>query len=126
MGRGQGMGLGDGAMPGPEGFGAQPPVPAAPEDQDELQNLKEQAEALQRQKQEIQNRIDQLQGGRRVVAFVQAEKCTACGICTRACPNDAIRIDTKAVVDADRCTACGVCVSACPTGAIIIAQQGQQ
>jgi ferredoxin len=97
--------------------------PAAPQSQDELQSLKQQAEVLKQQKQEIETRMAGLQSGRRVVAFIHTEECTGCGVCADVCPNDAIRIDKQAVVDPGRCTACAACVSACPNGAIIITQQ---
>jgi len=41
--------------------------------------------------------------------------CIACKKCESACPSDAIRvIDLLAVVDYERCTGCGVCVAVCP------------
>jgi RnfABCDGE-type electron transport complex B subunit len=41
--------------------------------------------------------------------------CIACRKCEKECPSDAIHvIDLVAVVDYDACTGCGVCVSVCP------------
>jgi electron transfer flavoprotein alpha subunit len=47
------------------------------------------------------------------------KKCTACGLCVRACPVDAIHvIDHVAVIDYDLCILCGACAGACPEQAI--------
>lgn len=49
-------------------------------------------------------------------------KCIRCGLCVRACPNEALRLDSAGlprVVD-DKCTACGVCAQNCPSQAITI------
>jgi electron transfer flavoprotein alpha subunit len=49
------------------------------------------------------------------------DKCTACGICVKACAYDAIYIKGKiAVIDEQKCTLCGACVDACPFDAIEI------
>jgi electron transfer flavoprotein alpha subunit len=50
---------------------------------------------------------------------VKTERCTACGICVKECPADAIHvIDDVAVIDYDACILCGACARACPEGAI--------
>jgi NADH-quinone oxidoreductase subunit I len=57
-------------------------------------------------------------------------KCTACGLCARACPNNSIRVDrikdpetnklklTAFVYHLERCTMCGLCVDACKFDAL--------
>lgn len=57
-------------------------------------------------------------------------KCTACGLCQRACPNYSIRVDrvkdpatnklklTTFVYHLERCTMCGLCVDACKFDAL--------
>jgi Na+-translocating ferredoxin:NAD+ oxidoreductase RNF subunit RnfB len=41
--------------------------------------------------------------------------CIACRKCEKECPSDAIHvIDMVAVVDYEKCTACGICVAVCP------------
>jgi electron transfer flavoprotein alpha subunit len=45
---------------------------------------------------------------------VIAEKCVGCGLCVKACPFGAMRLENRlAVIDYDACTLCGACVSAC-------------
>ena len=46
-----------------------------------------------------------------------ADSCVFCGLCAKACPADAIKVDRKAKtweVDTDACVKCGVCISKCP------------
>ena len=47
---------------------------------------------------------------------VEEEACSACGLCFRACLQDAIVWEKKqkAVIDEDKCTGCGACFVACP------------
>lgn len=56
-------------------------------------------------------------------ARVNAEECTACGLCEDdRCPVDAIKVvEDAAVVNADRCIGCGLCAGVCVPGAITMA-----
>lgn len=52
---------------------------------------------------------------------IDHERCTGCGACMQACPNEAIEIhDGFARVLAERCTECGACVEVCPQGAMLL------
>jgi len=63
-----------------------------------------------------------------------AYKCTACGLCVRACPNNSIQVERsrdpqtqKAKLDRfvyhfERCTVCGLCVDACHSDALRMGQ----
>jgi Na+-translocating ferredoxin:NAD+ oxidoreductase subunit B len=72
-------------------------------------------------------------------AVIDPEPCTACGVCIKRCPVDAIFEGPKrpsviaaprqavpelepgkSVVDRDKCIGCGVCVITCPTDAIVM------
>ena len=51
--------------------------------------------------------------------MVRRDRCTGCGRCVDACPNDAIELmDGKAFIRLIECEGCGACERACPEGAI--------
>jgi len=96
---------------------------------DELGILKEQSQAVQRQRGTVTRRIRELAKTHRrnvskrsdLVAQVDDAICTGCGICVEVCPQAAIEVNTIAEVDAERCTGCGICVQHCPNQALILA-----
>lgn len=48
-----------------------------------------------------------------------ASACIGCGKCQKTCKFEAITIENNvAWIDSDKCKACGMCVAECPTGAI--------
>jgi heterodisulfide reductase subunit A len=55
-------------------------------------------------------------------AYVDAEKCTSCGICASRCPYNAVIIDrenkTAARINPILCKGCGTCAADCPADAI--------
>jgi len=130
MGRGMGKGMGRGmGMAGPVSMPSANPATGLPQDtgfqnaEQELAALKEQAQLLEQQKQQLNQRITQLQTGRRAVAIVDPEKCAGCGICEDVCPTGAISVNGQAHINDEICTACAACVSQCPNQAVIIAQK---
>ncbi len=55
-----------------------------------------------------------------IVASIDEEICSGCGLCVKTCSYDARKIDEKkrvAVVEEVLCQSCGACASACPNGA---------
>jgi len=129
MGRGGGMGMGA-AMGMPTGIPPSSPPAGFPQGTEaqmtpkqELAALKQQAELLEQQKQQLNRRITQLESGRKAVAVVDSGKCAGCGICADVCPAGAIEVNEQAVVNDEACTGCAVCVSECPNEAIILAQK---
>ncbi len=53
-----------------------------------------------------------------------AAKCTGCGLCLKACPVDAIRLEgKKAVIDFDKCNLCKACLESCKFDAIEVKEQ---
>jgi heterodisulfide reductase subunit A len=57
-----------------------------------------------------------------IASRVDESKCTACGICARVCPYNAITVDKKskrpAMVIEAACAGCGTCAAECPSEAI--------
>jgi len=51
---------------------------------------------------------------------INADKCTACGMCKKVCPSDAITGEKKVPhrIDPEKCIRCGACVSECKFDAI--------
>ena len=53
--------------------------------------------------------------------------CIACGACSEACKEEAVRLtesgEAKAI-DFERCVHCGSCIAACPTGTLTTGQKG--
>ncbi len=50
-----------------------------------------------------------------------ADSCVFCGLCAKACPADAIKVDRKEKlweVDTESCVKCGACIDKCPKGSL--------
>ena len=47
---------------------------------------------------------------------IDQEKCSACGLCRKSCPVDAITGEKKVPheIDQEKCTRCGICINVCP------------
>jgi NADH-quinone oxidoreductase subunit I len=68
-------------------------------------------------------------------AATGAYKCTACGLCVRACPNNSLQVEkerdpetkkfrlTQYIYHFERCTLCALCVDACKFDAIRMGQR---
>jgi len=56
----------------------------------------------------------------RLIAVVDVDQCTACGLCVQVCASGALTVNGVAKVDIAKCTACGQCVAQCPQGAITL------
>lgn len=126
MGRGGGMGRGIGhnmGMAEPIGMlSAETNIKnvGLPLPVEELAQLKQHAQMLEQQKQQLDRRISQLEQDGRAVAVIESDKCTGCGICADVCPNGAIEINHRATINEQICTGCEICVSRCPHKAITI------
>ena len=131
-GRGVGMGMGRGNMPVdlPPGPAPQTSQQSQPDSAEELDVLKAQARSLEEELAALNERMAQFgqrETAPRLVAVVDADRCTGCGLCAQTCPTNAISVNAVAVVDVGLCTACGQCVVECPQEAIALrkAPQGQ-
>ena len=88
--------------------------------------LREQAQILEEQKDEVDQTIRQLEINRNLVAVVLTEKCVGCGICADVCPANAIKVDGYAAIDNELCVGCRYCMSECPSDAIILTPGARQ
>lgn len=52
--------------------------------------------------------------------FIDEDKCTGCGDCLQACPEEGAIVlqDDKAIINRELCTSCAACLPACSEGAI--------
>jgi Na+-translocating ferredoxin:NAD+ oxidoreductase subunit B len=58
------------------------------------------------------------------LARLDTGTCKGCGLCTKRCQMEAIRLNAeKAVLDVDRCIGCGLCVSTCPTHSLSLTRK---
>ena len=132
-GRGMGRGMGGGAqfapqMPTgapPQEMGIPPAPPAGPGR--EIDMLLAQARSLEEQLRFLNARIEELNragAGSGLVAGVDAEKCTGCGLCREVCPQGAVSVEETARIDAGKCTGCGQCVTECPQDALSLRKAG--
>ena len=51
------------------------------------------------------------------------DKCIGCGICTRVCPMDNIKVENKHVIIGDNCITCLACFHWCPKEAIYMSKE---
>lgn len=58
------------------------------------------------------------------LAAVDAESCTACGLCIDRCQVNAITVDDVAVIN-DRCIGCGLCATTCPAASITMKRRDE-
>jgi NAD-dependent dihydropyrimidine dehydrogenase PreA subunit len=57
-------------------------------------------------------------------ASLNTETCKGCGVCTKRCQMEALRLDNKkSVLNENRCIGCGLCVSTCPTHSLSLVRK---
>ncbi|MFZ5833436.1 MAG: NifB/NifX family molybdenum-iron cluster-binding protein [Planctomycetota bacterium] len=122
MGMGRGMGRGGAFASSVPDLQPQPAPQPQPDSAQELAVLKAQARAVEEQLANLNERMGQMQNAtaRRLVAVVDADQCSACGLCVQVCAAGAITVNGAAKIDVGKCTACGQCVAQCPQGAIAL------
>jgi len=89
----------------------------------QIQALREQARSVQLRLHDLNRRIRAVEHGvtpSNLKAFVNPDRCVACGTCEEMCPVCAIYIEEIARVDQKKCIGCGSCVAQCPRGAIVL------
>ena len=130
-GRGMGRGMGRGGALANSAPGLQPqPIPQPqPDSVQELAALKAHARAVEEQLAALNQRIGQTRQDAtvpRLVAVVDTDRCTACGLCVQVCPAGAITVNAVAAIDVGRCNACGQCVAECTQEAIALRKARQE
>ncbi len=66
----------------------------------------------------LEEPVDYLRMGGRVMITINQEKCTGCGGCIDLCPSIAISmIEDKVIINPDICSECQICVKVCPVNA---------
>lgn len=154
-GRGRGMGQGRGGGRGmgkcrdmPSPAGAQPPADDPRDDTRLAQVLKAQAQQIASHFGAMIRRIANLKAtdvevsalsaqaaatalqphkrSVRMIAKVDREKCTCCGLCIDICPDQAISMNDGVVIDPSKCTGCGSCANECPNEAISMSEVMQR
>ncbi|MDK9718452.1 MAG: 4Fe-4S binding protein [Trichlorobacter sp.] len=59
-----------------------------------------------------------------VIPTITTQRCSGCGRCVAACPEQIITLQTvlyrkhAVITEPERCTGCGACITACPIEAI--------
>lgn len=58
----------------------------------------------------------------RNVPEINRQKCTICGLCVDACPEDVLAIEDSSLIlaNASDCTMCAECESVCPEQAVSV------
>ena len=88
-----------------------------------LQDLKVRTSSLRARIRVLDRRMRSMEHGTLpypLAPVADPEKCVGCGLCERACPTGAIRVEETARVDVNRCLGCGICVDECPEAALTL------